>query len=224
MRDESAKAFGSSLIPHPLFLAGTSVRCAACVGRRNIFQHLGGAAGSSRREERCQRSERMSGEIAQSCLMTDARAPLVDQSEAQTGLALLITRARAGDATAFEELMICTQHKVVATAWRMLGQREDARDAAQEVYLRVFKYLDRYDPAQDFHGWLYRITMNVCRDTARKRRRRDEGSDWFDAPAHVRAIEPLTQTHETDVEAQTLRAQQRALVTEALATLSEKER
>src|SRR2546423_4173003 len=163
-------------------------------------------------------------EIAQSVLMTDARAPLAETDERTDALAQLVARARTGDATAFEELMICAQHKVVATAWRMLGDREDARDAAQEVFLRVFKYLDRYDPAQDFHGWLYRITLNVCHDLARRRRSKDAGSDWFDAPEHERAAESLTQTHETDVEAQTLRAQQRALVTEALATLSEKER
>ena len=162
-------------------------------------------------------------EIAQSVLMADAHAPLAETDERTDALAELVARARTGDATAFEELMICAQHKVVATAWRMLGDREDARDAAQEVFLRVFKYLDRYDPAQDFHGWLYRITLNVCHDLARRRRSKDAGSDWFDAPEHARAMEALTQT-ETDVEAQTLLAQQRALVTEALATLSEKER
>jgi RNA polymerase sigma-70 factor (ECF subfamily) len=167
----------------------------------------------------------MSGEIAQSLLMTDAHAPLADKREEQAGLALLVAQARTGDAAAFEELMICTQHKVVAHAWRMLGNREDARDAAQEVYLRVFKYLDRYDPAHDFHGWLYRITMNVCRDSARKRRGRDEGSDWFDAPGHERAAEQSAQTDAAgDVEAQTLVAQQRALVARALQTLPAKER
>src|SRR2546423_1670484 len=150
----------------------------------------------------------MPGEIAQTLLMTDAHAPLADTRAEQAGLARLIARARTGDATALEELMICTQHKVGATAWRMLGNPEDARDAAQDVYLRVFKYLDRYDPAQDFHGWLYRITMNVCRDTARKRRGRDEGSDWFDAPAHERAPAQLQSDATDDVEAQTLVAQQ----------------
>ena len=158
-------------------------------------------------------------EIAQSVLMTDAHTPPAEDVERQTGIALLVARARTGDAAAFEELMICTQHRVVATAWRMLGDREDARDAAQEVYLRVFKYLARYDPRQDFHGWLYRITLNVCHDAARKRRTRDEGSDWFDAPAHEQ-----TAAHASDVEAQTLRAQQRALVAQALQTLPAKER
>src|SRR5438067_7473014 len=163
-------------------------------------------------------------EIAQSLLMTDARAPLVETDERQTGLALLIARARTGDTTAFEELMIATQHKVVATAWRMLGDREDARDAAQEVFLRVFKYLHRFDPAQDFHGWLYRITLNVCHDAARRRRKADAGSDWFDAPAHERAADAAQTTARTDAEASLLREQQRALVMQALATLSEKER
>ena len=169
----------------------------------------------------------MPGEIAQGFLMTDAHAPPADAGATQTGLALLIARARTGDAAAFEELMICTQHKVVATAWRMLGNREDARDAAQEVYLRVFKYLARYDAAQDFHGWLYRITLNVCRDAARKRRTTDEGSDWFSAPEHARARAAQTKTHAdacTEVEAQTLLGQQRALVSQALASLPEKER
>jgi RNA polymerase sigma-70 factor, ECF subfamily len=159
-------------------------------------------------------------EIAQSVLMTDAHMPSAETDERQTGIAMLVARARTGDATAFEELMICTQHKVVATAWRMLGNREDARDAAQEVYLRVFKYLARYDATQDFHGWLYRITLNVCRDAARKQRKADEGSDWFDAPAH----EQMDAAHTDEVEAQALRAQQRALVAQALQTLPEKER
>ncbi len=163
-------------------------------------------------------------EIAQSVLMTNAHAPLaVDTGAANPALAQLIARARTGDAAAFEELMISTQHKVVATAWRMLGNREDARDAAQEVYLRVFKYLDRYDPAQDFHGWLYRITTNVCHDAARKRRTTDEGSDWFNAPEHAHA-ETVGPNVQADMEAQALLAQQRALVVEALAALPEKER
>jgi RNA polymerase sigma-70 factor (ECF subfamily) len=163
-------------------------------------------------------------EIAPSLWMTDAHAPRTETDERQTGLRLLVARARTGDAEAFEELMICTQHKVVATAWRMLGDREDARDAAQEVYLRVFKYLDRYDATQDFHGWLYRITLNVCHDAARRRRRTDAGSDWFDASAHEHTAERLQTVAPPDTEDAVLRAQQRALVTRALSTLSEKER
>ena len=49
----------------------------------------------------------------------------------------IIERAQRGDAQAFEQLLLAHQQRVLATAWRMLGNREDARDAAQEVFLRL---------------------------------------------------------------------------------------
>ena len=76
-----------------------------------------------------------------------------------------------------------TQERVVGVAWRLLGSREDARDAAQEVYLRVFRHLDRFRAEHDFRGWLYRITINVCRDAARRRRRAPVGNGT--APSRV---------------------------------------
>lgn len=86
-------------------------------------------------------------------------------------LAALVERARDGDGRAFDRLMVETQARVMGVAWRLLGSREDARDASQEVYLRVYRHLDRFRAGYDFHGWLYRITVNVCRDIARRRRR-----------------------------------------------------
>src|ERR1700757_664108 len=86
-------------------------------------------------------------------------------------LSALVERAREGDGRAFDRLMLETQERVVGVAWRLLGSREDARDAAQEVYLRVFRHLGRFRAERDFYGWLYRITVNVCRDAARRRRR-----------------------------------------------------
>ena len=61
----------------------------------------------------------------------------------------------------------------VAEAVELLGSREDARDAAQEVYVRVYRHLSRFRAGEDLHGWLYRITVNVCRDALRRRRRSD---------------------------------------------------
>src|SRR5216117_1522745 len=86
-------------------------------------------------------------------------------------LAALVEMAREGDGRAFDRLMLETQERVVGVAWRLLGSREDARDAAQEVYLRVYRHLGRFRAGHDFHGWLYRITVNVCRDAGRRRRR-----------------------------------------------------
>jgi RNA polymerase sigma-70 factor, ECF subfamily len=136
-------------------------------------------------------------------------------------LAPLVERARGGDSAAFEQLMIFYQQRVISTAWRMLGNREDARDAAQEVFLRVHKYLARVKLDQDFSGWIYRIVINVCRDLARKRGRPGQFTS-FEAEIGSGRLEMLTSSD--DVEASAIRAQQQALILKALTTLSKKER
>lgn len=151
--------------------------------------------------------------------------PVAAQERAEDPLAILVARVRAGDATAFEELMSATEQKVVATAWRFLGEREDARDAAQEVYLRAYKYLGRFRAGEDFGAWLYAITVNVCRDAARRRGPTGaEGAsvsrvEFGDALASFENA-----TAASDAERDTLVSQQRALLRRALATLPEKER
>jgi RNA polymerase sigma-70 factor (ECF subfamily) len=89
--------------------------------------------------------------------------------EETTGDSLLplIARARTGDAEAFESLMIATEGQVLRLAGRLLGDRELAQDAAQEVFLRVFRYLRGFREHEDFRAWLYRITVNVCKDAGR---------------------------------------------------------
>ncbi|HJW14738.1 MAG TPA: sigma-70 family RNA polymerase sigma factor [Thermoanaerobaculia bacterium] len=109
--------------------------------------------------------------LAAPALMTGGAGAGRDGADGTSPLAALVERAREGDGRAFDRLMLETQERVVGTAWRLLGSREDARDAAQEVYLRVFRHLGRFRPGHDFRAWLYRITVNVCRDAARRRRR-----------------------------------------------------
>ncbi len=133
----------------------------------------------------------------------------------------LIERARGGDAGAFEQLMIISQEKVVSVAWRALGNEEDARDAAQETFLRVFKHLKHYRPEQDYFGWLYRIAINVCRDIARQRRRHAR----FAAPEGER--EPVALDNVPgpgDAEEAAIYAQRRRIVMDAMASLPERER
>ena len=167
----------------------------------------------------------MSGEVAGIAFMAENLTHGGGAAEGgAAALSTLAVRARAGDAAAFEQLMVCTQHKVAATAWRLLGSREDARDATQESYLRAYKYLKSYRPGQDFHGWLYRITVNVCRDMMRTRR----GAEWFthaashDAERERDALEAVA--CEADTEEAAVLAQKRAIVRRALETLPEKER
>jgi len=139
----------------------------------------------------------------------------------RSSLSLLIERAANGDKTAFEQVMIHSEQRVMAMTWRMLGNEADARDASQEVFLRVYKYLGRFRRDQDFFAWLYSITINVCRDFLKKRQSHNTrfvsfGDDAADA--HELADE------QADAEQVLVQAQQRELIAKAMATLPFKER
>jgi RNA polymerase sigma-70 factor (ECF subfamily) len=83
---------------------------------------------------------------------------------------LLVEQARAGDQQAFGELVQMHQHAVYNLAYRMLGERGEAEDAAQETFLRAYSHLDRYDAERPFRTWLLSIASNHCIDRLRKRR------------------------------------------------------
>ena len=145
--------------------------------------------------------------------------PVKVLSENQIWLALLIKRAVSGDTLAFEQIMIHSQQKVMALSWRMLGNEADARDASQEVFLKVYKYLGRFKQDQDFFAWVYRITVNVCRDIAKQRQHH---TDRF-ASLETSATAGLAGEQEGADEA-LIAAQQRELIAGAMATLPKKER
>ena len=84
---------------------------------------------------------------------------------------LLIRRSRAGDEEAFAELFHKYKSVVYETAYLMLGSAEDAEDALQEIFVRVYRYLSTFEPSKGaFTTWLYRITVNHCLDRQRKPR------------------------------------------------------
>ena len=168
----------------------------------------------------------MSCEVAGIAYMTDevptARTDAAAETDAASPLSSLAERARAGDRAAFEQLMMRTEHGVAATAWRFLGNREDARDATQETFLRAYKYLHSYRAGQDFQGWLYRVTVNVCRDMLRAGRGASTRIASFEDERAGATLDMLAA--DDDTEEATLLAQRRAIVGRALATLPEKER
>jgi RNA polymerase sigma-70 factor (ECF subfamily) len=82
----------------------------------------------------------------------------------------LVRRAQAEDQAAFEELVRRHQHRVVAVAGGILRQREDVEDIAQQVFVKAYFSLKRFDQRAAFSTWLYKITVNECWDLLRKRK------------------------------------------------------
>ncbi|EGL16569.1 RNA polymerase sigma factor SigW [Paenibacillus chitinolyticus] len=78
--------------------------------------------------------------------------------------------ARNGDRGAFEELVNLYKDKIFHLAYRMLGNKQEAEDAVQDTFLRVYNNLDRYDENQKFSTWIFRIGTNLCIDRLRKRK------------------------------------------------------
>src|SRR5207253_3793966 len=84
----------------------------------------------------------------------------------------LVTLCLRGDERAMLALVERFQGQVFGLCLRMLGQRQDAEDAAQETFVRVLKNLHRWDPERDFEPWLLAIAGNRCRTALAARHRR----------------------------------------------------
>ncbi|MBI2298792.1 MAG: RNA polymerase sigma factor [Armatimonadetes bacterium] len=82
----------------------------------------------------------------------------------------LAGRARRGDRAAFDALMLRCQGLVYHLALRFCGHAEDARELAQEVFIRLFLKLPGYDPDRPFRPWLYRLATRVFLNTAERKR------------------------------------------------------
>src|SRR5712664_2733594 len=82
----------------------------------------------------------------------------------------LVRRAQAGDKEAFAELVRRHQHRVFAVAGGILRRREDVEDIAQQVFVKAYFSLKRFDQRAAFSTWLYKITVNECWDLLRKKK------------------------------------------------------
>jgi RNA polymerase sigma-70 factor (ECF subfamily) len=88
----------------------------------------------------------------------------------------LVDHARSGDQRAFREIVVRYRRAVYGLARGMMGTHEDADDATQETFVRVFQALDRYDPRYSFYTWVRSITVRLCINELEKRRRRRTGT------------------------------------------------
>lgn len=82
----------------------------------------------------------------------------------------LIKLAQNGSSEAFGQLVEKHERFVYNIAFRMLPNSEDAKDISQEVFIKAYRYLQRFDGKAAFSTWLYRITVNTCIDEIRKRK------------------------------------------------------
>jgi len=98
----------------------------------------------------------------------------------------LVTRAAAGDASAFHTLVERHRAMVYRMAYQFAGNHHDAEDIAQDVFIKVYRALDRFRQDAQVTSWLYRIVMNACID----HRRRQAPAGWapFTEDAEVRML------------------------------------
>ena len=97
-----------------------------------------------------------------------------------------IESCKAGDSKAFEAIVLCYQKRVFNIAYRMLGNLEEAKDLAQEVFLSVFDSIKNLREEIKFDGWLTQITLNHCRNRWKYLKRRYYfASDSLDDPVET---------------------------------------
>lgn len=82
----------------------------------------------------------------------------------------LVESVKRGDLRAFEVLLKKYQKRVWNVAFLMVGNRDLADDITQEVFIKVYKKIDRYSQNTSFYSWLYRMTVNLSIDELRKRK------------------------------------------------------
>ena len=84
----------------------------------------------------------------------------------------LVEACQAGETSAFDVLVARWEDRIRGAAYRFLGSEEEARDVAQEAFLKAYRALGGFKREARFSSWLYQIATNLCRDRLRRRRTR----------------------------------------------------
>jgi len=133
----------------------------------------------------------------------------------------LVARSIGGDLDSFNQLVLRWERPIYALAYRVIGREEDARDVCQETFLRAFRALGGFKGQAKFSSWLYRITLNLCRDWIRRERRQPLAQ----TPEGVDLVELAGEAEDTDsVEELVARKEIGAAVSKAMALLPEEQR
>jgi RNA polymerase sigma-70 factor (ECF subfamily) len=134
----------------------------------------------------------------------------------------LVERVRGGDVAAFEPLVEKYRQRVYRVAFNVLRDQEDARDVAQEAFVKAYKALPSFRGQSAFYTWLFRIVMNVAHDKARQRGAagRAFGTERVTEEEWKRTMSDPGE----EPDAAAARAEQRARITRALEALPEHHR
>jgi len=123
-------------------------------------------------------NQRVSG-VNGSLVLTPQAAETPMRSAATVQNNALVNRAKAGDRLAFGQLVEDHYDFIFRTACKWTGKRSDAEDIAQEVCIKLATAIQSFDGRSAFTSWLYRVTLNMVRDTQRSSMRRDKNIDAF---------------------------------------------
>jgi RNA polymerase sigma-70 factor (ECF subfamily) len=139
----------------------------------------------------------------------------------------LVQRAQGGDVAAYEELLRTHQQRVFAVVAGILRRREDIEDVAQQVFVKAYFSLRRFDMRSAFGTWLYKITVNECWDYLRKKRVRRlvyEADLSEEQARQLEAVQEHASSTEKAPEDAGRRTEQRDLLERLLSELDEKDR
>lgn len=138
----------------------------------------------------------------------------------------LVRRAQGGDLAAYEELLRAHQQRVFGIVGGILRRREDIEDVAQQVLIKAYFSLKRFDLRSAFGTWLYKIAVNECWDYLRKKRVRRLVYEADLSEEQVRRLETLPDQEGTQKPREDAgrRAEQRDLLERLLKELDEKDR
>jgi len=134
----------------------------------------------------------------------------------------LLAKLKDGDRDAFNILVEAYQQKVINLAYGMLSSQEDAYDAAQETFIRIYKNIGEFKGASSLSTWIYRICTNICNDMLRKRSK-VRGTISLDAEDEDNPVHRLADDTPTPEQAVEL-SERQAAVRRAIAELSEEYR
>ncbi len=140
----------------------------------------------------------------------------------------LIRRLRDRDERAFRELLGLHRDRVFNITYRMLGNRSEAEDVAQEVFITVFKTIDSFREESKFSTWLYRVAVNHTKNRIKYlARRHDRDRDELDESAHSQQVNGAvtgTPVRTAQPDKALASAQMEKLLQEAIGALDEDQR